>query len=38
MMMHTHFDEQETISTAMSALMALGIVAALAFSLVLLPY
>jgi hypothetical protein len=35
---HTHFDEQERISSAMSTLMALGIVVALAFWLVLLPY
>jgi hypothetical protein len=35
---HTHFDEQERISSAMSTLLALGLVAALAFWLVLLPY
>ena len=35
---HTHFDEHERISSAMSTLLALGLVAALAFWLVLLPY
>ena len=35
---HTHFDEQERISSAITELLALGLVAALAFSLVLLPY
>jgi hypothetical protein len=35
---HTHFSEQERISSAMSMLMALAIVSALAFWLVLLPY
>ena len=35
---HTHFDEQERISTSMSTLLALALVAALAFWLVLLPY
>lgn len=32
---HTHFDEQERISTAVTELLALGLVAALAFSFVL---
>jgi hypothetical protein len=35
---HTHFEDHERISSAMSTLLALGIVAALAFWLVLLPY
>jgi hypothetical protein len=35
---HTHFDEQECISSAITELLALGLVAALAFTLVLLPY
>ena len=35
---HTHFDEQERISSALTELLALGLVAALAFSFVLLPY
>jgi hypothetical protein len=35
---HTHFDEQERISSVMSTLMALALVGALAFWLVLLPY
>jgi hypothetical protein len=35
---HTHFEDQECISSALSALLALGLVAALAFWLVLLPY
>jgi hypothetical protein len=34
---HTHFDEQERFSSAMTTLLALALVAALAFSLVLLP-
>ena len=38
MMTHTHFDEQERVSTALSTLMALGLVASLAFWLVMLPY
>jgi flagellar biogenesis protein FliO len=35
---HTHFSEQERVSSAMSMLMALALVSALAFWLVLLPY
>jgi hypothetical protein len=35
---HTHFSEQERVSSAMSILMALVIVSALATWLVLLPY
>jgi hypothetical protein len=35
---HTHFSDHERVSTAMSTLMALAIVSALAFWLVLLPY
>jgi hypothetical protein len=34
---HTHFDEQERVSTAMTELLALGLVAALAFWLVQIP-
>lgn len=37
-MTHTHFHEQERISSTMSTLMALALVATLAFWLVLLPY
>jgi hypothetical protein len=35
---HTHFHEQERLSSVMSTLLALGIVTAIAFWLVLLPY
>jgi hypothetical protein len=35
---HTHFDEQERISSVLSTLAALALVGALAFWLVLLPY
>jgi hypothetical protein len=35
---HAHFAEQERLSSAVTELLALGLVAALAFSLVLLPY
>ncbi len=35
---HTHFHEQERVSSALTTLMALGLVGALAFWLVLLPY
>ena len=35
---HTHFEDHERISSAMSTLLALGLVAALAFWLVSLPY
>lgn len=35
---HAHFHEQERLSSAMTVLMALALVAALAFWLVLLPY
>jgi hypothetical protein len=34
----THFGERERVSSAMTTLMALAIVSALAFWLVLLPY
>jgi len=37
-MTHTHFDEQERISSTMSELLALGLIAGLAFWLALLPY
>jgi len=35
---HTHFEEHERYSSALSLLMALGLVAALGLWLVLLPY
>ena len=35
---HTHFSDQERVSSAMTTLMALAIVSSLAFWLVLLPY
>jgi hypothetical protein len=35
---HTHFDEHERISSAMTELLALALIAGLAFWLVLLPY
>jgi hypothetical protein len=34
---HTHFEEEERISSAMTELLALGLVAALAFWLVQVP-
>lgn len=34
----THFRDQESVSSALSVLMSLAIVSALAFWLVLLPY
>jgi hypothetical protein len=34
---HTHFEDQERISSAMTELLALGLVAALAFWLVQVP-
>ena len=34
---HTHFEEQERISSAMTELLALGLIAGLAFWLVQMP-
>ena len=38
MIAHTHFHEQERLSSAMTELLALALVAGIAFWLVLLPY